>query len=232
MSVLTKKRDKVLSAFTSQGSLNLNEALKLVKDNSFENFDASVDVTVNLRTDPKNSDQSVRGSCLLPAGTGKSVIVAVFANAEKADEATEAGADYVGADDLIEKIKSGLKIDKCVATPDMMPSISKIARILGPKGLMPNPKVGTVTNNISEVVTNIKKGQLYFRSDKGAIVHASLGRVSFATNDLFSNFCAFYTSLLSLKPKSLKGGLVDKVHVSTTMGPSVTVDIESLSEIK
>lgn len=202
------------------------EAFKLVVETAKAKFDESIDVAVRLGVDPKQSDQQVRGAVSLPHGLGKAVRVVVFAKGPKEQEAKDAGADFVGADDLVEKIQGGwLDFDKCLATPDMMATVSKVAKVLGPRGLMPNPKVGTVTMAVGAAVTAEKKGKLAFRVDKAGIVHASIGRKTMGPDQLRENYVTFMQTLLKAKPPSSKGNYLRGITVSSTMGPGVRLDI-------
>lgn len=204
---------------------DLTEAIELVKKYAKVKFDEPVDAVFRLGVDPRKSDQMVRGSCTLPNGTGKVVRVLVFAKGEKEKEALDAGADYVGADDMAEKIKEGwLEFDRVVATPDMMGVVGKIGKILGPRGLMPNPKVGTVTQAVGDVVSMIKKGQVQFRTDKGANIHATTGLVSFSTEALVENIKSLHDSLIKMKPATAKGTYIRNISISSAMGPGVRVD--------
>lgn len=201
------------------------EAVKLIKERAFAKFDETVDLAVSLGVDPRKSDQMVRGSVLLPNGTGKKVRVLVFAKGEKEKEAEEAGADFVGSDDLIEKIKGGwLDFDKAAATPDMMGAVGKIGKILGPRGLMPNPKLGTVTFEVGNAVKELKAGKVDFRVDKAGIVHMPAGKVSFGEEALLENIRAAIGALTRAKPATSKGKYIKKVSISSTMGPGVRVD--------
>lgn len=203
----------------------LDEAMKLVLETATAKFDESIDVAVRLGVDPKQSDQQVRGAVALPHGLGKQVRVLVFAKGPKETEAKEAGADYVGADDLVVKISEGwLEFDKAIATPDMMATVSKVAKILGPRGLMPNPKVGTVTMNVAETVKAEKRGKLDFRVDKAGIVHAGIGRKSMGAEKLRENLLALIGALQKAKPASSKGVYLRSISISSTMGPGVKVD--------
>ncbi|MEO0467456.1 MAG: 50S ribosomal protein L1 [Pseudomonadota bacterium] len=204
---------------------SLEEAVKTVKGNATAKFDETVEIAVNLGVDPKYADQMVRGMVTLPAGTGKAVRVAVFAKEGKADEALEAGADIVGAEDLMEKIQGGfMDFDRVIASPDMMSVVGRLGKVLGPRGLMPNPKVGTVTPNVGQAVKDAKGGSVEFRVEKLGIIHAGIGKASFSEADLHSNAKAFLTAIMKAKPTGAKGTYVEKVSLSSTMGPGVTVD--------
>ncbi|KWX02732.1 50S ribosomal protein L1 [Carbonactinospora thermoautotrophica] len=201
------------------------EAVRLAKETSPTKFDASVEVAMRLGVDPRKADQMVRGTVNLPHGTGKTARVLVFAGGERAEEARAAGADYVGADDLIEKIQNGfLDFDACVATPDMMGKVGRLGRILGPRGLMPNPKTGTVTNDVAKAVQDIKGGKIEFRVDRHANLHFIIGKVSFSEKQLVENYAAALDEVLRLKPAAAKGRYLKKVTFSTTMGPGIPVD--------
>jgi len=201
------------------------DAMALLKSMKAPKFDESVDLAVNLNVDPRHADQMVRGACVLPHGLGKSVTVLVFAKGDKAAEATEAGADFVGAEDIVEKIKGGwLDFQKCIATPPMMRFVGQVGRVLGPRGLMPNPKVGTVTMDVGRAVKEAKSGRLEFRVDKAGIVHSSIGRASFGAEQLTENAMALFEVLQKLRPASVKGAYFKKVGVSTTMGPGIRID--------
>lgn len=207
-----------------QTRYDLNEALKIAKENSFVKFDESVDVAVNLGVDPRKADQNIRGSVVLPKGTGKKFRVLVFAKGEKETEAREAGAEHVGGEDLVAKIQGGwLEFDRVVATPDMMGQVGKLGKVLGPRGMMPNPKTGTVTFDVKQAIEEIQAGKVDFRVDKAGIVHASLGKVSFAVEDLVENYSAVMSALVKMKPSSSKGHYVRGVSVSSTMGVGVKV---------
>ncbi len=203
----------------------LEEALGLLPETSYARFDEGIDVAIRLGVDPKKPDQMVRGTVVLPHGTGREVKVLVFAQGEKEKEALEAGADYVGAEDLIERIKGGwLDFDKAVATPDLMGAVGRIGKILGPRGLMPNVKVGTVTFEVARAVKDIKGGKVEFRVDRGGVVHAPVGKVSFGADKLLANLAAFMDTLIRLKPATSKGAYLKSIHLSTTMGPGIPVE--------
>lgn len=231
MAKLTK-RGKALAGLTEPNrTYALGDALSLVKKGATAKFDESVDVAVNLGIDAKKSDQAVRGSVVLPAGTGKSVRVAVFAQGDKAEAARSAGADIVGLDDLAEQVKAGkLDFDVVIASPDTMRVVGQLGQILGPRGLMPNPKVGTVTPDVAGAVRNAKAGQVQYRADKGGIVQCTIGRASFQPEQLRENLLALIDALNRAKPAASKGVYLRKVALSSTMGPGVRVDVTSLSQ--
>ncbi len=208
------------------------EAIELAIDSSYVKFDASVDISVRLGVDPRHADQMVRGTVSLPHGIGKSTRVVVFAKGEKEKEATEAGADFVGAEDLSEKIQNGwLEFDKTVATPDMMGIAGKLGRILGPRGMMPNAKLGTVTFDVAKAVTELKAGKIEFKVDKTGIIHASIGRVSFGTDKLVQNTAFFLDTILRLKPPSSKGTYLKSITISTSMGPGIKLDTTNIRDL-
>lgn len=222
---LTKKYGAAVSKVEADKLYTASEALALVKQVSFVKFDESVDLAVRLGVDPRHADQMVRGSVVLPHGTGKKVRILVFAKSEKAEEAKAAGADIVGDDELVEEVRKGfMDFDKVVATPDMMASVGKLGKILGPRGLMPNPKIGTVTNNVAGVVSDLKSGMVEFRVDKTGIVHVGIGRVSFGADKLLDNLNTIVSSLMRAKPASSKGQYVRGMAVSSTMGPGIHLD--------
>ncbi|HJM51671.1 MAG TPA: 50S ribosomal protein L1 [Alphaproteobacteria bacterium] len=209
----------------------LAEAVKMVKQRAQAKFDETIEVAVNLGVDPRHADQMVRGMVQLPHGTGKSVRVAVFAKEQKADEAREAGADLVGADDLAAKVQAGeIEFDRCVATPDMMAVVGKLGKILGPRGLMPNPKLGTVTPDVAEAVRAAKGGQVEFRVEKAGIVHAGVGKASFSEEALLENVKAFVGAISKAKPSGAKGTFMKRVALSSTMGAGVRIDVASMNE--
>ena len=207
----------------------LDEAITLVKQGATAKFDETVEIALNLGVDPRHADQMVRGTADLPHGTGKSVRVAVFARGDKAEEARAAGADLVGAEDLAQAVQEGeLNFDRCIATPDMMPVVGRLGRVLGPRGLMPNPKLGTVTPNIAQAVQAAKAGQVQFRVEKAGIVHAGVGKASFAPDLLHANVRAFVDAVNRSKPSGAKGTYVKRAALSSTMGPGVRLDVASL----
>lgn len=224
------KRFKSASKLVDRSNrYKIAEGIKLAVDTATAKFDEAIDVAVLLGVDPKQSDQQVRGAVDLPHGLGKTIRVVVFAKGPKEEEAKAAGADFVGADDLVAKINGGwLEFDKAIATPDMMATVSKVAKVLGPRGLMPNPKVGTVTMNVGAAVSAEKKGKLDFRVDKAAIVHAVIGRKSMGADKLKDNFSTFLAALLKAKPATSKGNYLRSVTVSSTMGPGVRMDLAEL----
>ena len=208
----------------------LEEAVKLVKERATAKFDETIEVAVNLGVDPRHADQMVRGAASLPNGTGRTVRVAVFAKGPKADEAKEAGADVVGAEDLVEQVQGGeINFDKVIATPDMMPLVGRLGKVLGPRGMMPNPKVGTVTMDVKTAVANSKGGAVEFRVEKNGIVHAGVGKVSFTQDQLVENIRALLAGLVKAKPSGAKGQYVKRISLSSTMGPGVKVDVSEAS---
>ncbi len=212
---------------------SLEDAIALVKEASFTKFDETVDMTVNLGIDAKKTDQLVRGAIVLPHGTGKKVRVVVFAKGEKEKEARDAGADHVGAEDLIEKIQKGwLEFDKAVATPDIMGLVGKLGKILGPRGLMPNPKIGTVTFDLTKAVKEIKAGKVEYKTEKAGVVHVPIGKVSFDKQKLLENAMTVIDSIVKVKPPTSKGKYLKKVAVSSTMGPGLKIDVGSLTAAK
>jgi large subunit ribosomal protein L1 len=207
----------------------LTEAVKLVKDNAKAKFDETVELAINLGVDPRHADQMVRGVVSLPNGTGRSLRVAVFAKGDKAEEAKKAGADIVGADDLVAKVQAGeINFDRCIATPDMMGLVGRLGKVLGPRGLMPNPKVGTVTNDVVQAVKDAKGGAVEFRVEKAGIVHAGVGKASFSEAQLTENIRAVVDSVVKAKPAGAKGTYLKKIAVSSTMGPGVRVEPTSI----
>ena len=228
----TKKLKEALAKVDRTKTYPLNDGLELVKGAAFAKFDETVDLVVKLGVDPRHADQMVRGAVVLPNGLGKDVRVLVFAKGEKEKEAREAGADYVGADDLVAKIQGGwFEFDTAIATPDMMGVVGKIGKLLGPRGLMPNPKVGTVTFDLARAIKESKSGKVEFRVEKAGIVHAPVGKVSFPAETLKQNVVALVEALQKAKPAAAKGTYMKKVSVSSTMGPGVTIDLADISAI-
>ncbi|MBR1649271.1 MAG: 50S ribosomal protein L1 [Alphaproteobacteria bacterium] len=208
---------------------SLKEAVKLVKENANAKFDETVDLAINLGVDPKYADQMVRGVCSLPNGTGKTVRVAVLAQGEKADEAKAAGADIVGAENLIDSILAGkVDFDRCIATPDMMGLAGRVARVLGPKGLMPNPKLGTVTMDVTNAVKKAKAGEVQYRAEKTGIVHAGIGKVSFSEEAIYENAKTLIDAIIKAKPSGAKGTYMKRISISSTMGAGIHVDLANL----
>ena len=223
---MAKKRMKAANAsYDKNANHSVAEAVKIVKDNAKVKFDETVEVAINLGVDPRHADQMVRGVCNLPNGTGRSVRVAVFAKDAKADEAKAAGADVVGAEDLMERIQAGdMPFEKVIATPDMMPLVGRLGKVLGPKGMMPNPKVGTVTMDVAKAVKDSKGGAVEFRVEKAGIIHAGIGKASFAQDKLTENVNAFLTAIQRARPSGAKGTFIKKITLSSTMGPGVKID--------
>ena len=226
---ITKNNKKLLDSIDVSKSYVPIDAIKILKENKYAKFDETLEVAINLGIDSNKTDQGIRGVTSLPKGTGKSINVAVLAKGDKQKEAKDAGADLVGENDLIETISSGkISFDLLIASPDMMPSVGKVAKILGPKGLMPNPKLGTVTPDIATAVTNAKAGQVQFKNDKGGIVHAGIGKMSFDENDLLENLKFFYSSINKSKPETVKGSFIKKVTIASTMGVGLEINLASL----
>jgi large subunit ribosomal protein L1 len=211
--------------------LKVDDAIKLVKSRATAKFDETIEVAMNLNVDPRKQDQNVRGTVMLPRGTGKTVRVGVFARGDKAKEAEAAGADVVGAEDLAEKIQAGeINFDRAIATPDMMSIVGRLGKILGPRGLMPNPRLGTVTQNVTEAVQAAKGGQVEFRADKAGIIHAGVGKASFTEDALIDNVRAFVGAITRAKPSGVKGTYIERVNLSSTMGPGVKVELAGLAD--
>lgn len=221
-----KRTTAARAAFAGKGNVSIEEAVALVKSNAKSKFDETIDVALNLGVDPRHADQMVRGVVNLPNGTGKTMRVAVFARGAKADEALAAGADIVGAEDLMETVQGGkIEFDRCIATPDMMPIVGRLGKVLGPRNLMPNPKVGTVTMDVKEAVAAAKGGQVQFKAEKAGVVHAGIGKASFTEAQLAENLKTFVSAVQKAKPAGAKGTYMKAINVSSTMGPGVTVDV-------
>ena len=232
MAKLTKKQKALAAAVDTQRLYGVDEAIETLKANATAKFDETIEVALNLGVDPRHADQMVRGVVTLPAGTGKDVRVAVFARGGKAEEATAAGADVVGAEDLMETIQGGtIDFDRVIATPDMMGIVGRLGKVLGPKGLMPNPKLGTVTPNVAEAVKAAKGGQVEFRVEKAGIIHSGIGKASFSNEDLRRNFDAFVDAIVKAKPSGVKGKYVKKVALSSTMGPGLKLDAAEVASV-
>jgi large subunit ribosomal protein L1 len=230
MAKIGKRLKKAASSIDRDKLYGLDEAVRTVKENATAKFDETVEIAMNLGIDPRHADQMVRGMVQLPNGTGKTVRVAVFARAGKADEALAAGADVVGAEDLAEKIQAGeMNFDRCIATPDMMAVVGRLGKILGPRGLMPNPKLGTVTPNVADAVKAAKGGSVEFRAEKTGIVHAGVGKASFSQDALLENVRAFVGAINRAKPSGAKGAYILRVSLSSTMGPGLKVDPASFA---
>jgi len=225
MALKGKKFRKALESVDSTKKLTFNEAVQTAINCAFAKFDETLDIAVRLGVDPRHADQMVRGAVVLPNGIGKTVRLVVFAKGEKEKEALEAGADFAGSDELIDKIQQGwLEFDKTIATPDMMSSVSKLGRVLGPRGMMPNAKLGTVTFDVAKAVREMKAGKIEFKVEKTGIVHAPMGKVSFGTEKLIENIRAFMETIMRMKPPASKGVYLKSIAVSTTMGPGVKID--------
>ncbi len=230
MAKLGKRTAAAREAFAGKSNLTVEEAVALVKGNATAKFDETVEIAVQLGVDPRHADQMVRGVVGLPNGTGKDVRVAVFARGPKAEEAQAAGADIVGAEDLMETVQGGtIDFDRCIATPDMMPVVGRLGKVLGPRNLMPNPKVGTVTMDVADAVKNAKGGEVQFKVEKAGVVHAGVGKASFGEDKLVENVRAFMDAVLKAKPAGAKGAYVKKVALSSTMGPGVTINVDNAS---
>jgi large subunit ribosomal protein L1 len=228
MAKLGKRTRALREAFVGKDNVTVEEAIALIKDNASAKFDETVEVAMNLGVDPRHADQMVRGVVGLPNGTGKTVRVAVFARGAKADEAQAAGADIVGAEDLMEIVQGGkIEFDRCIATPDMMPVVGRLGKVLGPRNLMPNPKVGTVTMDVAQAVKDAKGGQVQFKAEKAGVIHAGIGKASFDAEKLAENLRAFVSAVQKARPAGAKGTYVKKISVSSTMGAGVSVDVNS-----
>ncbi|MEO9779032.1 MAG: 50S ribosomal protein L1 [Sedimentitalea sp.] len=228
MAKLGKRTRAAREALAGKSNLSVEDAVALVKGNATAKFDETVELAVNLGVDPRHADQMVRGVIGLPNGTGKTVRVAVFARGAKADEATAAGADIVGAEDLMETVQGGkIEFDRCIATPDMMPVVGRLGKVLGPRNLMPNPKVGTVTMDVADAVKAAKGGEVQFKVEKAGVVHAGVGKASFDEAKLVENVRAFVGAVAKAKPAGAKGTYMKKIALSSTMGPGVTIDVSN-----
>jgi len=221
-----KRIRKAYEGLDSLSSYGVKEAIRIVKNRATAKFDETIEVSMNLNVDPRKADQNIRGVTQLPAGTGKTLRVAVFAKGPKAEEARSAGADIVGDEDLAEKIQGGeINFDRCIATPDMMGLLGKLARVLGPRGLMPNPKLGTVTMDVAEAVKAAKGGQVEYRAEKAGIIHAGIGKASFSEENIEKNLRSFIDAIMKVKPTGVKGAYVKNISLSSTMGPSVRIEL-------
>ena len=230
MAKIGKRTRAAREAFVGKENLSVEDAVALIKGNATAKFDETIEIAVNLGVDPRHADQMVRGVVGLPNGTGKDVRVAVFARGPKADEAKEAGADIVGAEDLMETIQGGtIEFDRCIATPDMMPIVGRLGKVLGPRNLMPNPKVGTVTMDVADAVKAAKGGEVQFKVEKAGVVHAGVGKASFDEGKLVENIRAFVSAVARAKPAGAKGTYMKKVSLSSTMGPGVSIDLANVT---
>ena len=230
MAKLGKRTRAAREAMAGKDNVSVEEAVTLIKANATAKFDESVEIAMCLGVDPRHADQMVRGTVNLPNGTGKTVRVAVFARGAKADEAKEAGADIVGAEDLMETVQGGtIEFDRCIATPDMMPIVGRLGKVLGPRNLMPNPKIGTVTMDVKEAVESAKGGQVQFKAEKAGVVHAGIGKASFDEAKLVENLRAFVDAVQKAKPTGAKGTYMKKISASSTMGPGINIDVANAS---
>ncbi|MCZ0812312.1 MAG: 50S ribosomal protein L1 [Pseudomonadota bacterium] len=228
MAKLGKRIRAAREAFAGKEELSVEEAVALIKANAKAKFDETIEISMNLGVDPRHADQMVRGVVGLPNGTGKDVRVAVFARGAKAEEAQAAGADIVGAEDLMETVQGGtIEFDRCIATPDMMPIVGRLGKVLGPRNLMPNPKVGTVTMDVAEAVKNAKGGEVQFKAEKAGVVHAGVGKASFDEGKLVENVRAFVAAVSKAKPTGAKGTYMKKISLTSTMGPGVSIDVNN-----
>ena len=228
MGKIAKRTAAAREAFAGKDKVSVEEAVELVRKNATAKFDETIDIALHLGVDPRHADQMVRGVVSLPNGTGKTVRVAVFAKDAKADEAKAAGADIVGAEDLMETIQGGtIEFDRCIATPDMMPIVGRLGKVLGPRNLMPNPKVGTVTMDVKAAVEAAKGGEVQFKAEKAGVVHAGVGKASFDEKKIVENVRAFVDAVQKAKPSGAKGTYMKKIAISSTMGPGVTIDVDS-----
>ncbi|MFZ8882963.1 MAG: 50S ribosomal protein L1 [Paracoccaceae bacterium] len=231
MAKLGKRTKAIRAAMAGKDSLTVEDAVSLLKANATAKFDETIEIAMNLGVDTRHADQMVRGVVGLPNGTGKDVRVAVFARDAKADEAKAAGADIVGAEDLMQIVQGGkIEFDRCIATPDMMPIVGRLGKVLGPRNLMPNPKVGTVTMDVAEAVKAAKGGEVQFKAEKGGVVHAGVGKASFDADKLVQNIRAFVSAVAKAKPTGAKGAYLKKISLSSTMGAGVSVDVANAAE--
>jgi len=231
MAKLGKRTKAIRAAMAGKDSLTVEDAVSLIKANATAKFDETIEIAMNLGVDTRHADQMVRGVVGLPNGTGKDVRVAVFARDAKADEAKAAGADIVGAEDLMQIVQGGkIEFDRCIATPDMMPIVGRLGKVLGPRNLMPNPKVGTVTMDVAEAVKAAKGGEVQFKAEKGGVVHAGVGKASFDADKLVQNIRAFVSAVAKAKPTGAKGAYLKKISLSSTMGAGLSVDVANASE--
>jgi large subunit ribosomal protein L1 len=225
-----KNLRKAYESINRDAFYKLDDAVKIIKSNAKAKFDETIEIAINLELDTRHSDQQVRGVVSLPSGTGKTVRVAVFARGEKAEAAKKAGADLVGAEDLAEKINAGtIEFDRCIATPDMMGIVGRLGKVLGPRGLMPNPKLGTVTADVEKAVKEVKGGQVEFRTEKAGLVHAGIGKASFSETQITENVRAFFDAITKARPQGAKGTYIKKVSLSSTMGPGLKLELSTLS---
>ena len=225
----TKNNKNLIEKINTSKVYNPIEAIKILKENSYTKFEESIEIAINLGIDPNKTDQNIRGMINLPKGTGRNINVAVLTKGDKQNEAKAAGADLVGENDLIDSISSGkINFDLLIATPDMMPSIGKVAKILGPKGLMPNPKLGTVTQDLKTAIQNAKSGQVQYKNEKSGIVHAGIGKMNFNEDDLLDNLKAFFSAINKSKPDTVKGSFIKKVTIASTMGVGLEINVASL----
>ena len=230
MAKTSKRMRKASEGLSKDTIYSVKDAVNTIKERAIAKFDETIEIAMNLNVDTRKGDQNVRGAVQLPAGTGKTLRVAVFAKGPKAEEAQKAGAELVGADDLAEKIQAGESgFDRCIATPDMMGVVGKLGKVLGPRGLMPNPKLGTVTMDIAEAVKAAKGGQVEYRAEKGGIVHAGIGKASFSEGDIEKNLRAFVDNIVKTRPAGVKGTYIQRVSLSSTMGPSVHLELADLA---
>ncbi len=230
MAKLGKRMAAAVESIDREHLYDVADAVKMVKERATAKFDETVEIAINLGVDPRHADQMVRGVVQLPHGTGRSVRVAVFARGPKADEALQAGADVVGAEDLAERVQKGeIDFDRCIATPDTMPIVGRLGKILGPRGMMPNPKLGTVTQDVAQAVADAKGGSIQFRVEKAGIIHSGVGKASFSEDQLVDNLRAFVGAITRAKPSGSKGTYLKRVALSSTMGPGVKIDVASLA---